>query len=157
MNGTIVGKTHSIAQPLSVVSTESKISSYILYWSTYNDMNILLLISVQFYFSAWGFSKLVYQPLFQNHVVPAQYWHDPRDPDTYATHSQFLADINMEGPNPNQTYAENIKKLEKFIMAMYPEVSKLRSLAHCKPDIFSCISCPGLLSRNMFSGLTIRL
>ena len=127
MNGTIVGKTHSIAQPLSVVSTESKISSYILYWSTYNDMNILLLISVQFYFSAWGFSKLVYQPLFQNHVVPAQYWHDPRDPDTYAKHSQFLADINMEGPNPNQTYAENIKKLEKFIMAMYPEVSKLRS------------------------------
>ena len=112
---------------------------------------------MQFYFSAWGFSKLVYQPLFQNNVVPAQYWHDPRDPDTYATHSQFLADINMEGPKPNQTYAGNIKKLEKFVMAMYPEVSKLRSLAHCKPDIFSCISCPGLLSRNMFSGLTIRL
>ena len=99
----------------------------------------------------------MYQPLFQNNVVPAQYWHDPGDPDTYAKHSQFLADINMEGPNPNQTYAANIKKLEKFVMAMYPEVSKLRSLALCKPDIGFYINYPGLLSRNIFSGLTLRL
>ena len=70
------------------------------------------------------FSKKIYQPYYQNHIVPAQYWHDPLAPKAYISKSKFLADINMEGPKPNKTYAINLKKLEKLVLVMYENVSR---------------------------------
>ena len=78
-------------------------------------------------FSAHKLSQVVYKDGNQNTVVPAQYWHDPMAPKTYASQSQFLADINMEGPSPNLTYAKNLGRLNKFVMAIYEDVSLLLS------------------------------
>ena len=44
-------------------------------------------------------------------------------PKAYISKSKFLADINMEGPKPNKTYAKNLKKLEKLVLVMYENVS----------------------------------
>ena len=57
----------------------------------------------------------VYLPKWQNNLVPAQYWHNPLDQATYASKSQFLADINLEPPNSNPTYSANLQRLEKLV------------------------------------------
>ncbi|XP_018495259.1 palmitoyl-protein thioesterase 1 [Galendromus occidentalis] len=54
----------------------------------------------------------------QNELVPAQYWHDPNDEQTYANKSIFLADINNERV-VNQTYRENLSKLEKLVLVKF--------------------------------------
>ena len=68
-------------------------------------------------------NKKVYTQFWQTDFAPAQYWHNPLAPTEYAKDSQFLADINMEGENPNQTYAINLKKLEKLVLVYYEKVS----------------------------------
>lgn len=50
----------------------------------------------------------------QNFLVQATYWHDPLNEDKYVEHSSFLADINNER-SINQTYIDNLKKLNKFV------------------------------------------
>jgi palmitoyl-protein thioesterase len=57
----------------------------------------------------------------QSRLVPAQYFRDPADLDTYLEHSNFLADINNERKLKNQTYKENLKKLENFVMYLFDE------------------------------------
>jgi palmitoyl-protein thioesterase len=57
----------------------------------------------------------------QSRLVPAQYYRD-LDPETglasdeYLEHSNLLADLNNERAVKNKTYADNIAKLEKFVM-----------------------------------------
>jgi len=58
----------------------------------------------------------VYTDFVQGFLVQAQYWHDPLDRDTYVEKSQFIAEINNERPEKNLTYAENLAKLENFVM-----------------------------------------
>ncbi|KAI1843867.1 hypothetical protein JX265_003763 [Neoarthrinium moseri] len=57
----------------------------------------------------------------QSHLVPAQYFRDPEDLDNYLEHSNFLADINNERVLKNETYAENIAKLDNFVMYMFED------------------------------------
>ncbi|PWW74827.1 alpha/beta-hydrolase, partial [Tuber magnatum] len=53
---------------------------------------------------------------------PAQYFRDPEDLDAYLEHSAFLADINNERPGErNKTYAENLSRLERFVMLMFED------------------------------------
>jgi palmitoyl-protein thioesterase len=57
----------------------------------------------------------------QSRLVPAQYYRD-LDPETglasdeYLENSNLLADLNNERTLKNKTYAENIAKMEKFVM-----------------------------------------
>merc|ERR1711974_238730 len=41
------------------------------------------------------------------------------DQDKYVKYSQFIAEINGEGPNPNATYVDNLMKLEKMVLVMF--------------------------------------
>ena len=53
--------------------------------------------------------------------MPAQYFRDPLQYDDYLEHSNFLADINNERALKNETYKENLKKLEKFVMYLFED------------------------------------
>merc|ERR1719385_561073 len=66
-----------------------------------------------------GVNEIIYDDILQNNLVQAQYWHDPLDQDKYVKYSQFIAEINGEGPNPNATYVENLMKLEKMVLVMF--------------------------------------
>merc|ERR1719192_2585846 len=68
-----------------------------------------------------GVNAIIYEPFIQDHLVQAQYWHDPLDHQKYVEKSQFIAEINNEGPNPNATYADNLMKLEKMVLVMFSQ------------------------------------
>ncbi|KAI1395913.1 alpha/beta-hydrolase [Hypoxylon fuscum] len=55
----------------------------------------------------------------QSRLVPAQYFRDPTDLDSYLEYSNFLADINNERARKNQTYADNIARLDNFVMYVF--------------------------------------
>lgn len=57
----------------------------------------------------------------QNRLVPAQYFRDPNQYDSYLEYSNFLADINNERALKNQTYKDNLAKLEKFVMYLFED------------------------------------
>lgn len=57
----------------------------------------------------------------QSRLVPAQYFRDPMQYDDYLLYSNFLADINNERELKNQTYKENLAKLEKFVMYIFED------------------------------------
>ncbi|XP_061378239.1 palmitoyl-protein thioesterase 1 [Danaus plexippus] len=59
-----------------------------------------------------------YYSWVQKSLVQATYWHDPLDNDKYIKNSQFLADINNE-LIINNTYIDNLNKLEHFVMVMF--------------------------------------
>ncbi|KAL9615454.1 MAG: hypothetical protein Q9167_000132 [Letrouitia subvulpina] len=57
----------------------------------------------------------------QSRLVPAQYYRDPEDIESYLKNSNFLADINNERQKKNDTYRQNMKKLRRFAMYMFSE------------------------------------
>ncbi|KAF7554512.1 hypothetical protein G7Z17_g2868 [Cylindrodendrum hubeiense] len=57
----------------------------------------------------------------QSRLVPAQYYRDPADYDSYLEHSNFLADINNERELKNTQYKENIAKLTNFVMYLFED------------------------------------
>lgn len=59
----------------------------------------------------------------QGRLVPAQYYRNPNpeEYEKYLEHSNFLADINNERVLKNQTYVENLAKLENFVMYMFED------------------------------------
>jgi len=57
----------------------------------------------------------------QRRLVPAQYYRDPEDLESYLKSSNFLADVNNERKIKNATYGENMKKLERFAMYVFSE------------------------------------
>ncbi|XP_046968981.1 palmitoyl-protein thioesterase 1 [Vanessa cardui] len=59
-----------------------------------------------------------YYSWVQKSLVQATYWHDPLDEKKYAKNSEFLADINNE-LHINQTYVDNLLKLEHFVMVKF--------------------------------------
>lgn len=59
-----------------------------------------------------------YTSMVQSTVVQAQYWHDPRDEETYREKSQFIADINQER-EVNEAYKSNLQQLENFVMVRF--------------------------------------
>ncbi len=62
-----------------------------------------------------------YTSWIQSWLVQAQYWHDPLDQEEYAAKSRFIGEINNEGERKNATYAENLRKLEKFVMVKFED------------------------------------
>ncbi|KAH6945615.1 hypothetical protein HPB50_009299 [Hyalomma asiaticum] len=59
-----------------------------------------------------------YWDVVQDHLVPAQYWQDPFDRQTYIAKSLFLSDINNERVK-NETYKENLLKLHNLVLVMF--------------------------------------
>ncbi|XP_021230980.1 palmitoyl-protein thioesterase 1 [Numida meleagris] len=59
-----------------------------------------------------------YTQAVQEHLVQAQYWHDPLKEEDYRTKSIFLADINQER-GINETYKKNLMALKKFVMVKF--------------------------------------
>ncbi|XP_069751799.1 palmitoyl-protein thioesterase 1 isoform X1 [Narcine bancroftii] len=59
-----------------------------------------------------------YRSLMQEHLVQAEYWHDPLNEELYRNKSIFLADINQER-GVNGSYKENLMKLNKFVMVKF--------------------------------------
>ncbi|KAF4624395.1 hypothetical protein G7Y89_g13778 [Cudoniella acicularis] len=57
----------------------------------------------------------------QNRLVPAQYFRDPNQIEEYLEYSNFLADVNNERKVKNQTYKENLEKLERFVMYLFED------------------------------------
>ncbi|KAL8832568.1 MAG: hypothetical protein Q9191_000192 [Dirinaria sp. TL-2023a] len=55
----------------------------------------------------------------QSHLVPAQYFRDPEDLDSYLEYSNFLVDVNNEKDVKNSTYKKNIAGLKNFAMYMF--------------------------------------
>lgn len=65
-------------------------------------------------FNTW--SKFV-----QSRLVPAQYYRDLTDYDSYLENSNFLADINNERALKNEQYKKNIASLTNFVMYMFED------------------------------------
>ncbi|XP_070619975.1 palmitoyl-protein thioesterase 1 [Erythrolamprus reginae] len=61
---------------------------------------------------------IAYTDAIQQHLVQAQYWHDPRNEKQYRKSSLFLADINQERVI-NETYKKNLMTLKKFVMVRF--------------------------------------
>ncbi|GAW20190.1 hypothetical protein ANO14919_096870 [Xylariales sp. No.14919] len=57
----------------------------------------------------------------QSRLVPAQYFRDPADLDSYLEYSNFLADINNERALKNETYARNIAALENLVLYIFED------------------------------------
>lgn len=57
----------------------------------------------------------------QSRLIPAQYFRDPEDLQPYLESSNFLADVNNERAVKNSTYADNIARLNRFVMYMFTE------------------------------------
>ena len=57
----------------------------------------------------------------QHNLIPAQYFRDPEDLDPYLESSNFLADVNNEREVKNETYKENLKKLERLVLYVFAE------------------------------------
>jgi palmitoyl-protein thioesterase len=55
----------------------------------------------------------------QSRLVPAQYFRDPLDLDSYLEYSNFLADINNERVPKNETYAKNLAALQNLVLYMF--------------------------------------
>ncbi|XP_035417865.1 palmitoyl-protein thioesterase 1 isoform X1 [Cygnus atratus] len=59
-----------------------------------------------------------YTQAVQEHLVQAEYWHDPLREEDYRKNSVFLADINQER-GINETYKKNLMALKKFVMVKF--------------------------------------
>ncbi|TGJ81211.1 hypothetical protein E0Z10_g7571 [Xylaria hypoxylon] len=57
----------------------------------------------------------------QSRLVPAQYFRDPADLDSYLEYSNFLADINNERAVKNETYARNVAALENLVLYIFED------------------------------------
>jgi len=64
-------------------------------------------------------SSTVWSDFVQSRLVPAQYYRNPNDYENYLTHSNFLADINNERAEKNETYKTNLAAIEKFVMVVF--------------------------------------
>lgn len=61
-----------------------------------------------------------YESFVQDHIVQAEYWHDPLREHEYKRASVFLADINQEN-FMNHTYKDNILKLDNMLLVMFKD------------------------------------
>lgn len=60
-----------------------------------------------------------YTSFVQQHSVQAQYWNDPLDQQNYREKSIFLADINNEREPRNQSYVDNLLKLDNLVLVQF--------------------------------------
>ncbi|EDQ85646.1 uncharacterized protein MONBRDRAFT_34173 [Monosiga brevicollis MX1] len=72
------------------------------------------------------FGRAPYSPLMQSGLALAQYWRDPYALDLYRSNSSFLADLNNERPEKNETYKKHITSL-KSMMLLHSTVDEVIS------------------------------
>lgn len=63
-------------------------------------------------------STAAYERNVQEHLVQAEYWHDPLHEDEYKHKNVFLADINNE-IHLNQTYKDNLLSLDNMVLVQF--------------------------------------
>jgi palmitoyl-protein thioesterase len=63
----------------------------------------------------------VYVSWVQNHLVQAEYWHDPLNEEQYLKYCIFLPDVNNALPQKNSTYKRNLMSLNNFTMVKFTE------------------------------------
>lgn len=63
-------------------------------------------------------SNAVYETNVQEHLVQAEYWHDPLREDVYRSKNIFLADINNEN-KVNESYRENLLALDNLVLVQF--------------------------------------
>lgn len=61
-----------------------------------------------------------YERNVQEHLVQAEYWHDPLNEDDYRKRNIFLADINNEN-QINQTYRNNLLQLDNLVLVLFEQ------------------------------------
>ncbi|RMZ80493.1 hypothetical protein DV736_g6665, partial [Chaetothyriales sp. CBS 134916] len=66
-------------------------------------------------------SSTVWSDFVQSRLVPAQYYRNLHDYDSYLAHSNFLADINNEREVKNPQYAANLAALEQFVLLVFAQ------------------------------------
>lgn len=66
-------------------------------------------------------SGTVWSDFVQSRLVPAQYYRDPNQLDSYLEHSNFLADVNNERALKNARYKENLSKLDHLVMVLFAQ------------------------------------
>ena len=54
-------------------------------------------------------------------ITPAQYWHDPFNRTAFITGSTYLADINNERDEKNESYRSNLVKLENMVLVKWTD------------------------------------
>lgn len=63
-------------------------------------------------------TKGAYEQEIQEHLVQAEYWHDPLNEEQYRAKNIFIADINNER-NVNQSYKANLLALENLVLVKF--------------------------------------
>lgn len=63
-------------------------------------------------------TEAAYESRVQEHLVQAEYWHDPNREEEYRTKNIFLADINNER-NLNETYKNNLLALDNLVLVEF--------------------------------------
>lgn len=63
----------------------------------------------------------VWSNYVQTHLIPAQYYRNEDEYESYLEYSNFLADINNERKEKNATYKKNLSKLENFVMLVFKD------------------------------------
>lgn len=69
-------------------------------------------------------SKAAYEQGVQNLISASNYWRDPEELTRFRSDCHFLPDINNERTVRNETYRDNILKLNAFVMT-YTDVDKV--------------------------------
>jgi len=62
-----------------------------------------------------------YTSWVQNSLVQAQYWHDPLDNSEYRAKSKFIGEYNNDKDVKNESYKDNLIKLEKLVLVKFSE------------------------------------
>ncbi|UJR15877.1 hypothetical protein I4U23_002803 [Adineta vaga] len=74
-------------------------------------------------------TKYAYEKPVQNGISVANYWRDPEQLDRFRSHCHFLPDINNEREVRNETYRNNMLKLNAFVMT-YSDIDEIISPRH---------------------------
>ena len=98
----------------------------------YEEINLVnfFLLYVSNFLRNPNISKLPYPIFYTLNTYFFQYWHDPVHFDQYLEKSQFIADINNERPLKNETYKENLLKLENLVLVKNSDVSVCIALSY---------------------------
>jgi palmitoyl-protein thioesterase len=65
-------------------------------------------------------STAAYEPQVQEHLVQAEYWHDPLHESDYKAKNIFLPDVNNEN-TINETYRRNLLALDNFVLVQFAQ------------------------------------
>nr|XP_002125680.1 palmitoyl-protein thioesterase 1 [Ciona intestinalis] len=73
-------------------------------------------------------NKYAYNPTIQDHLVQAEYWHDPQHEDVYKSSNIFLPDLNND-VTVNEVYKQRLMSLNKFVMVKFTSDTMVQPIA----------------------------